>query len=474
MFFRHKKSLSIHLFSFILILFPSLILTVVTVAATETMSLRAAVVQALESNHEVVAFRNSVASHKEDISIAQSHLMPKLALEERFLRTNNPTYVFMSKLNQGRFTTGDFDIEALNNPGPENDFQTSLTVFQPLLAMQASIGIDMSETAYAAKKEEFFRKQEAISLQVAQNYLMAQMAEEYINVTQKGVEDAAEHLRIARLSYKNGLGLYADTLRAATALTEAEQQLVSAEKNLKVAQRSLGLLLGLKHSINTDEDDLDIMLHDLEHYTRNAEARRDIQSMQLHFENAQNNLKLNEAAYIPTLGVGSAYQLNDEELPFGNDGESWQVYALFRWELFDGAKRRHEKQKAHYQIAETREHLAQLMDAATFQVFESFLAVEEARKNAELAGSALETAEEGQRLVRIRYENSLSPLVDLLDAQVSLDQARTNVLVRRKEEQLALLKLCYESGIILQELGIEPASAEDNELNHTTDLSGGR
>jgi outer membrane protein TolC len=460
--FRYKRSQRNRLIYFLLATISTIFVISDEAPAGEVMTLRGAVEKALENNHEIIAFKNSLASHKEDIGIAQSNLMPKLTLEERFLRTNNPTYVFMSKLNQGRFSMQDFDIDSLNDPAPESDFQTSLAIFQPLLAMQASIGIDMSETAYAAKKEEYFRTQEAVALQVAQTYLMAQMAEEYIHVAQKGVEDASEHLRIAGVSYRNGLGLYADTLRAATAVTEAEQKLVSAEKNLKVAQRSLGLLLGLDQSIQTNADALYITLHDLEHYTRSAEARRDIQSMQFHFENARNNLRLNEAANIPTLGVGSSYQLNDAEVPFGSDGESWQVFALFKWELFDGAKRRHEKEKAHYQIAETREHLAQLMDAAAFQVFESFLGVEEARKNFELARSALASAEEGQRLVRVRYENALSPLVDLLDAQMSLDQVRTNVLVREKEQQLATLKLCFESGIILQELGVEAATIENN------------
>ena len=431
-------------------------------SAQEVMTLRAAVERALENNHEIVAFQNSLASHKEDIGIAQSNIMPKLSLEERFLRTNNPTYVFMSKLNQGRFTMQDFNIDSLNNPAPESDFQTNLSVFQPLLAMQASIGMDMSKTAYAAKKEEYFRKQEEIVLLVTQTYLMAQMAEEHIYVVKKGVEDASEHLRIAKVSYENGLGLYADTMRASTAVTEAEQRLVSAEKNLKVAHRSLGMLLGLEKSIRTNSDIINITLHNLDYYTKNAKARRDIQSMQFHFENARNTLKMNEAAMIPTLGVGSTYQMNDAEVPFGSDGESWQVFALFKWELYDGSKRSHEKQKAHYQIAETREHLARLMNGAAFQVFESFLGVEEARKNSELAHSALATAEEGQRLVRIRYENSLSPLVDLLDAQVSLDQARTNKLVREKEQQLATLKLCFESGIIMQEMGIEPRIPENN------------
>jgi len=462
MLFRYKRSRRRILVCLIVATYAIFPFTAKKSSAEDVMTLQAAAAKALESNHEIIAFKNSLASHKEDIGIARSNLMPKLTLEERFLRTNNPTYVFMSKLNQARFTMQDFDIDSLNDPAPESDFQTSLAIFQPLVAMQASIGKDMSETAYAAKKEDFFRKQEAVALQVAQAYLMAQTAEEYIEVAHKGVADAAEHLRIAKVSYKNGLGLYADTLRAATALTEAEKRLVSAEKNLKVAQRSLGLLLGLDRSIQTTADSLDLTLHDLDYYTRSAGDRRDIMSMQLHFENARNNLRLNEAAYVPTLGVGSAYQLNDAELPFGSDGQSWQVFALFKWELFDGAKRRHEKQKAHYQIAETREYLAQLKSAAAFQVYESYLGVEEARKNFALAQSALATAAEGQRLVRIRYENTLSPLVDLLDAQMSLDQARLDVLVREKEQQLATLKLYFESGNILHELGLEPVTPENN------------
>ena len=427
-------------------------------AADEVLSLQEAMEKALRDNHQINAFHNSLASQKEDIGIARSSLMPKLTLEERFLRTNNPTFVFMSKLNQGRFTAQDFDVAALNDPSPENDFQTSLSVFQPLLAMQASIGVDMSETAYAAKKEEYFRKQEEIILQVSQNYFMAQMAEEYINVAEKGVEDAKEHLRIAQVNFNNGLGLYADTLRASTAVTEAEQKLVSARKNYRIAQRSLGMLLGLEDSVSTTQENISLPLHDLEYYTSHARERRDIQSMQHHFENARNNLRMNEAAYVPTLGVGSSYQLNDKDIPFGSDGESWQVFALFSWELFDGTKRHHEKQKARYLIEETREQLERLMDGAAFQVFESFLSVEEAQKNAELAKTSLATAEEGQRLVRLRYENSLSPLVDLLDAQVSLDQARADVIVRKKEEQLATLKLCFESGILFQELGLAPVT----------------
>ncbi len=89
------------------------------------------------------------------------------------------------------------------------------------------------------------------------------------------------------------------------------------------------------------------------------------------------------------------------------------------------------------------------------QVYESYLSVEEASKNIELAEASLKSAEEGTRLVQKRYENSLSPLVDLLDAQVNLDRARANLVAQRNEHQKSIARLAFESGTILQIFDIE-------------------
>jgi outer membrane protein TolC len=148
--------------------------------AKEPVSLKEAVEVALISSHEIVAFKSSLSAQKEDIGIAKSNLFPKVTFEERYLRTNNPTYVFMSKLNQERFAMQDFAIDSLNDPSPESDFQTSIGIFQPLLARQANIGVDMSETAFSAKKEDYYRKREETAMQVTKTYLMVQMAREFI------------------------------------------------------------------------------------------------------------------------------------------------------------------------------------------------------------------------------------------------------------------------------------------------------
>jgi outer membrane protein TolC len=280
-------------------------------------------------------------------------------------------------------------------------------------------------------------------------------AKQFVRVSEKALEDSREHLRVAGVRYSDGVGLYSDSLRASTSVTEAEQRLVSAQKNLNVAKRALGLLLGRDEAIETTEGAPDIALMPVEYYMNSSLARRDIKSLELRYENAKNNVKLAEASYFPNIGIGGNYQLNDHNTPFGSEGTSWTLLAFLRWDIFDGTKRERERTKAKFQVAETEEHLKGLKKAVSFKVYDAYLGVEEAKKNAELSSSALATAEEGTRLVMARYERSLSPVVDLLDAQATLDQARANAVARSNDYLLSVINLSYEAGTILQDLKTE-------------------
>lgn len=424
-------------------------------AEERAFGMREAVKRAMENNHELRAFGNSLLAQGEDIGIAKSYLLPKIYFEERFMRTNNPTYAFMAKLNQQRFDQQDFAIDSLNNPEPVNDFQTSLSIEQPIFVRKAWIGLDMAKTEHAAKNEEYAGKKEEVARKVAEAYLAALTAKEYVAASERGVEDAREHLRVAELRHNAGLGLYSDTLRASTALAEAERGAVSVKKNLAVAKRALGLLLGVEESVGTVGEEPGIPLMGIDYYNGSAASRKDVRSLELRHENAKNSVRFAEAAYLPMVGIGGSYQLNDHRKPAGAEGESWQLVAFIRWDLFDGAKRVHEKNKARYRVSETEEHLKGLKKAVSFKVYEAYLGVEEAKKNAELAKSALKTAEEGKRLVKVRYENSLSPIVDLLDAQASLDHARANAAAGENEYHRSIINLVYESGTLLKDLGIE-------------------
>jgi outer membrane protein len=114
-------------------------------AQEQAFTLTDAVRYALEHNNEIRAAGSSLSARKDDVGVARSYLLPKIYFEERALRTNNPTYVFMAKLNQGLFTPQDFAINSLNHPDPYNDFLTQFAAEQPIFVPKAWVGLDMSK-----------------------------------------------------------------------------------------------------------------------------------------------------------------------------------------------------------------------------------------------------------------------------------------------------------------------------------------
>jgi outer membrane protein len=445
-------------FIIFLLLFLAAMQAEVVSATGERLALNEAVRMALKNNHELQAQRNAHAAKGAEVGVARSSLLPRISLEERYLRTASPAYAFMTKLNQERIEFVDFAPDTLNHPSAVNDFQTAVTFEQPLFVKKAGIGLEMSKMEVSASEEALHRKKEEVAFKVVQYYLMVSTTGAYVNVAEKSLEDVREHQRLAEVRYEAGLGLYSDTLRATTAVAEARQRLVSAGKNFSVAKRALGLMIGSSEAIEVEAETTALPIREIESLRIQSLARRDVKSLEIKTENAKNNVKLAEAGYYPMLGVGGIYQWNDHNHPLGGEGDGWQVMAFLRWELFDGAKTKHEKIKAGYQALEAEEYLKGMKKMVSFQVDEAWLTLEEAKKNQELAQEELKAAEEGRRLVKVRYEGALSPMVDLLDAQVSFDRARANRVAKENEYKLAIFNLGYASGTILQELQIEEQS----------------
>ncbi len=419
------------------------------------LTLTRAVAIALENNHEIKAMKSAAAAGRADIGIARSYLLPKISVEERYLRTNNPGYALMSKLNQSRIEAFDFSPDVLNRPEAINDFQSSVFVEQPLFVKKAFVGLQMSRTEWMAKEQDTRRKVEDVVFSVVKAYLNVLTAKAYVDAAKLGVADAEERMRISNVRYRNDVGQYADFLRASTSLAEAKQKLNAAQKGFHLAGRSLGVLLALSDSPVVADEPLDLTLKALSHYTEAGYARADVRALALRGENAQNNVRLAEAGYFPYVGLGGSYSLNDHQAPLGAEGKSWQVMAFLRWDLFDGTKREYERVKAKHQEAQVREHLSAMKKGVSLKIYEAYLNALEANQSIDLALEALKTSEESARLLKRRYENGLSSLSDLLNVQASLEQARASVIERKNAYQTALAALSFESGTLLEDLRID-------------------
>lgn len=413
-----------------------------------------AVARALRRAVPVSVAALDLEAAKRDAEIARGHNLPRLAFEERFVRSSAPAEVFGLKMNRQKLSLDDFaaPVVRFNDPAPVNDFIASLALEQPLFAPQAMLGWRMARREAEARGKDVDRAREEAVHRVVAAWLGVLTAREFVSVADRSLEAAREHHALAGKLEAAGVGLAADGLRARVAVAEAEGAAVAARNRLELARKGLALAVGERGGASLDaEGPMPELPEPGELEARIAQAlatRRDLAAAADRAGNAAANVDLHRAAYLPTVGFRAGWQ-QDGGSPFESDNRSWNVGVGLRWELFDGLRREASAARARIESGKAREMLRGAGDLASYEVSRAWLAVSDARARLPIARDAVVAAEEGVRLVRSRYENRIGRMIDVLDAQAALDAARAGEARAANELRQAQADLELATGTLL-------------------------
>jgi outer membrane protein TolC len=431
------------------LLLTALLLAASPASAQQRLSLAEAITEAL-ANSDLLRVEDARArAAAAAVNAARGNLLPTLTFEERFLVTDNPAYDFSMKINQGDFTPADLQGApgTFNDPAAISDFQTSLTLTQPIYSRRANLGVAMARAEAGAVHLDRQRRREEVAHQVLQAWLGSQAAEAYRETAVRAEEDAAEHVRLAGVAEAAGTGLASDRLRAEVALAEARRMRLTVENDLEIARRGLGLAVGREEAIAPSESEVPLPEPDLETLIAGAGRRSDLRALEARVSNARRAAKLAGAALLPEVGLTGSLQANDPDVPFGTSGTSYMVGLGVTWRLFDGFRTKFAKAQAQAGASQAESYLAALAKESRFRVREAWLRLKEAQAGIAIAAGALAAAEEGVRLVRLRYENGLAPMVTLLDAQTALNKARSDAARARAGAAAARGELLFRAGL---------------------------
>jgi len=418
----------------------------------EGLGLRQAITLALEKNSLLQAAHYEQSAAESGVAISHSRYLPKITFEERASVTNSPTKAFMMKLDEGRFSlAGD-----LNHPPTTGDFQTSLSLEQPLFDVGIVREKTVAEQEYVSRSHAFEQRRQEVAFQVYGAYLAVQRARAYVSVVEKAVADAREHQRLAAVRNAAGVGLKFDELRIGTFLAEIEQQKITAVNDLALARLRLGQVIGLPAGTAPDITDTvtaqELSLGGRELVETALSGRRDLQELEAQLAKSEAGVSLARGSYWPTVYAEASYQMNDRDVPLGRDNDSWVLGANLRWELFDGLRRNNEVSRAQAGRNAVGAYLAERRRDVALQVNEAMLRREEAVKRLEVAQRAEKDAEEMVRLVNKRYENALATTVETLDAQTALNRARAQLVDNEAGYALANARVYHSAGLFLKEV----------------------
>lgn len=420
----------------------------------EQVDFAAAVARALRNNPAVSAAGHEWTSAKKGADAARGNYLPKLTFEERFVRTNIPAEAFALKLNEERLVLSDFaDVDNFNAAPPINDYVTTFTLEQPIFAPRAWLGWQMAKREAAATGLDGIRKKEEVVFRVLSAYLSVLTAKEYVEVADRALSDAGEHLRIAEVREASGAGLASDVLRARVFFASAESVKVTAETRVALAQSSLALAMGEDGGSRVDASAPLPPLPEAgtlpERISTIRAARPDLGAFSARVANADARVALEKSGYLPTIGVTGSYRIDGQDGVFSPDNRTWNVGVGLAWTLFDGARREAEVSKAVAEREKARELHRGAEDDAAFQVTRAFLAVGEAARRVEIHRASVAAAEEGARLLSSRYENQLARMIDLLDAQSALNAARADLVAAENDLLESRAHLEFASGTLL-------------------------
>jgi outer membrane protein TolC len=425
-------------------------------SAAEQLTLKEAISLAMEKNNLVRAAGFSATAASMGIDIVKSRYYPTVSFEETFAVSNAPTQVFMMKLDQGRFTQNDFQIGNLNHPSAWHDFKSTLSIQQPLYLPSLSSLKELAVKDAEKSGLEFETARQEVAFQVFSLYLEVRKSDARLKTAEKAKADVAENMRLASVRTVAGVGLRSDELRARTHQLQVEQQIITAQNDLALARMQLAMRIGLAEDQAFDISPLSdiVTVPSLnEDIIKGALAGRiDMKQSRTDLEKSDAAFRLARSGYLPTVGAFASYQLNGKEAPIGAENDAWVAGLNLKWQLFEGFRSNHERNRATAGRSAAMEMLESRSKDVRYQLKESYLRWDEAAKRLEVARHALLDAEEAVRLITKRFENSLATMVELLDAQTALNQTRANLVETEAGYALAGGRVHYAAGIFLKEM----------------------
>ena len=397
------------------------------------------------------------------IGQARSGLYPRLVLDGGFRRTTNPMWSFGTKLNQEQITTSDFNPQKLNNPDAINNFSATISVTYPLYNHgQTRVGIEQATLGENEATMRLKRIRQQVIAQVTTSYLDVLLAMEYLKVVEEALKTAQAHYNMIKARYHSGLVVKSDLLRAQVRVAELQRQRVQALANIKVARAALKAAMGEKalasFTLTTPLLPGRQMNQGLEQWiSRALQLRPDLEAMRIRREIAKKEVKKAKLAYFPGIYLSGNYEINSEELD--ETASNYTLGALIKFDLFDGYQKRSRVAEALANLRRVRFTIEQMKLGIEVEVRQAYFMARSTWKQIAVAKGAIAQAEEALRIVKNRYENGLFTVVQLLGAEASLQQSKTEYFKAIHDYRVALTQLGLATGTIDTEAATQARAA---------------
>ena len=269
---------------------------------------------------------------------------------------------------------------------------------------------------------------QSIFLAAMQAYYNTQAANAAVTAAKESEKASQESYIAADTRYKVGAGTPADRLQAQTAWSQATLNRIRAEGVLKNAEGALANVMGLdayqSHALEpvqeiqpepSFEQDIESLIN------KAKELRPDLKASQSQVKAAQANIDAARAAGLPTLSLGAGPSWQNNGHFTSNSGSIGVTLNIPFFSGFDTTYRvRSAKAKA--DVAQAQQEI--LSQQISLEVWNAYQNLTTALQSVRTSYDLLASATESEQVALGRYKAGVGNILDVLNAQSALAEAR--------------------------------------------------
>jgi outer membrane protein TolC len=419
--------------------------------AQDSLSLHEAVQVALRENKAIAGMTAATRASAARVDEARSGKFPKIDYSESFVRSNNPVFVFSSLLTQHQFGAENFSIGSLNRPDPLNNFQSLLSVEQPLYdGGRTRVAVKSADLSRQMTAEEERRMKMQVISSVVKAYYGAVLAADSLKTAELALRSAEADLKRAESVRAAGMSTDVDVLSIRVHLAAVTERRIQGAADLDVAQSALNDALGLpldgRHTLTTALSPMDLPELELASLERDASAARpEARASHLAAGLARTQADAAKSALLPQVTFHAAFETDRQQF-IDKGGANWLASIGLRWNLFNGNGDRARVEEARHWMEHAHADEQRVDSAVRLEVRRAWADLRAAGQRIEVAKAAVAEADESLRITRNRYEAGMSNVTDLLRNETAVLESRTRYLAAVHDQRIAATMLELTAG----------------------------
>ena len=404
-------------------------------AAAMDIDLKGAVTTAIQNNRDITIAELKRREAEADVSVAAAKKNPSVSYS--WQRNQYPTQVVTT---------------ALGTQSSNHGYSQGINVSWPIWTFGKVEGaIDAARYQKNIADLTVYKTEADTKLAAVQAYYQYLEAVKLAEVQAQSVTDYASHLNNVQQQFDAGIVAKLDVLSSNVSLANAKQKSIAADNTRDVAEANLNNIMRIP--MNTTLNPLDKNFPEPEFDLTMEQAilmaqkyRWELVEADYGVKAAEASLRSAKAGYLPTVSVGGGYSWKEASVT-AVDKDDWAVQGGLSWSLWDGGATQASVKKADAAVKTAQETLLQAREKIELEVRQDYLNVLSYKEQIRAAEASVAQAEEAYKIATVRYSSGVGINLDVLDAELALNTARTNYITALYNYNIGLATLEHAMGV---------------------------